>query len=190
MKRLHLTLTLLFAALLMVVPAKGQNNEISAGYGWYSANKLTKSYSKLLDESGMKGSEGCSSGAMYLTWRFKLLPKVSLGATLGYEKVSRDYPKSINAKNNFYTIAADIKFNYMKVPSGILTLYWDASLGATFLKQNANMAEAGKEKFSKTSVAYHVSPLGLAVGLPKFGVYGEVGYGYKGILQLGAYVKF
>lgn len=190
MRRLLLISVTLFAALLFAVPARGESSEIMVGYGWYSSNKLTKSYSELLDGTFVKGVDGHTTGSMYLTWRFKLLPKVTLGATVGYEKVSYDYAKGIDARNNFYTVAADIKFNYMKVPSGILTLYWDASIGASFLRQNATMAEMGDECFKKTRVAYHVSPLGLMVGLPNFGVFGEVGYGYKGILQLGAYVKF
>ena len=52
-----------------------------------------------------------------------------------------------------------------------------------------NVDEAQDEQ-KRSRFAYQVVPLGVSVGAPWIGVYAEAGFGYRGVLNLGAYLRF
>ena len=176
-------------------------SEVRIGYGMLSANSVVNSYSDMLADFLSDGSVAYAnesgSGAICLSYRYRILPRVHLGATLGYERVRKDYvytvlgaPEIVGGKNDYLTVAADLQFRYLQVPSGILSLYWGVGLGAGFHKQKLSGFAYGPDKYDETRLAYQVTPLGLTVGLKRFGAFAEVGFGYKGIFQFGAYARF
>lgn len=188
---------LLLALLCVAGRVQAQSNEIRLGYGLFSSNSLVGNYSDVLkdivDGKDILQANEHTIGSIYLSYRAKILPKIMLGATVGYERVEKDY--GVDAadmkagKNNYYTAALDIQFRYLTIPSEVLTLYWSASAGLTTHGQKIPEVESyGKER--ELFFAYQVSPIGLTVGLPNFGAFAEVGFGYKGIVQLGLYARF
>lgn len=176
-------------------------SEVRIGYGMLSANSVVNSYSDLLadfpaDRSVAYANES-NSGAIYFSYRYRIFPRAMLGATLGYERVRKDYvytvqgvPGITGGKNDYLTLVADLQFQYLQVPSGILSLYWGVGLGAGFHKQKLSDFPFGPNKYDKTRLAYQVTPLGMTLGLKRFGAFAEVGFGYKGVFQFGAYARF
>ncbi len=196
MKRL-LSICLLLVALCSVGELRAQSSEFRLGYGFFSSNSLVGNYSDVLkdivDGKDLLSANEHTIGSVYLSYRFKVLPKIQIGATLGYEQVEKEYGLDAGnmkvGKNNYYTAALDFQFRYLTIPSEVLTLYWSASAGLTTHNQKIPEVESyGKER--ELFFAYQVSPIGLTVGLPNFGAFAEVGFGYKGILQLGLYARF
>lgn len=204
-------IALSFALLALLSPTAAQEkqqnrggaakSEVRIGYGLLSSNSFIDSYSDILTDFPSDGSvafaDESNSGAIYFSYRFQILPRVMLGATLGYERVRKNYfytvggvPEVAGGKNDYLTIGADLQFRYLQVPSGILSLYWGVGLGAGFHKQKLSGFSYGPDKYDKTRLAYQVTPLGLTVGVKRFGAFAEVGFGYKGIFQFGAYTRF
>lgn len=138
------------------------------------------------------------SGSFFLSYRCRLLPKFRLGATFAYDKVSKNYiyrlPDeemrllSTAGKNHFLTLAVDAQFTYLQSGSGVLSLYWAVSAGASFHKQRLEGLDPYRR--NRTLFAYQVSPLGLTLGARQLGAFAEVGFGYRGVLQLGIYARF
>lgn len=176
-------------------------SEIRFGYGMLSANSLVDSYSDLIpdfEHGGVAYADESTSGAFYLSYRYRILPRVMFGATLGYERVRKNYVftagsgslENVGGKNDYLTVAADLQFRYLQVPSGILSLYWGVGLGAGFHRQKLTDFDYGPAKNDKTRLAYQVTPLGMTLGLKRFGAFAEVGFGYRGVFQFGAYFRF
>lgn len=176
-------------------------NEIRIGYGMLAAPGVVDSYSDIMadfaPESGIAYTDESRSGAFYLSYRRQLLPRIMLGVTLGYERVKKSYvfamdgaPWMVGGKNDYLTVMADLQSRYLQVPSGILTLYWSVSIGAGFHKQKLSDFNYGPAKYDETRFAYQVTPLGMTLGLKRFGAFAEVGFGYKGIFQFGLYGRF
>lgn len=210
MKRIVILSVVLLAASGILFPAQAEEgsrrggaakSEVRIGYGMLSANTVVNSYSDMLADFLSDGTVAyaneSNSGAIYFSYSYQVLPRVRFGATLGYERVRKDYvytlfgaPEIVGGKNDYLTVAADLQFRYLQVPSGIISLYWGVGLGAGFHKQKLSGFEYGPAKYDKTRLAYQVTPLGLTVGLKRFGAFAEVGFGYKGIFQFGAYARF
>ena len=178
-----------------------RNNEVRIGYGLMAAPSVVDSYSDILadfaPESGIAYTDESGSGAIYFSYRHRLLPRIMLGVTLGYEQVKKSYvfamegaPRMVGGKNDYLTVMADLQSRYLQVPSGILSLYWSVSIGAGFQKQKLSDFEYGSTKYDETRFAYQVTPLGMTLGLRSFGAFAEVGFGYKGIFQFGLYGRF
>ena len=205
MKQRILFLLSLLAATAVCSSAAAQKSEIRVGYGLMSSNSLLKKESAYIGDMNLTTSgtsTPTSSGALYASYRIRILPMVRLGASFGYEQVKKDYvmttPESavrnFSGNNKYLTFAADLQFRYFQLPAGILSLYWGASLGVGIHKQTLTPGPADPDptpvKGRDTRVAYQVTPLGLTVGVKNFGAFGEVGFGYKGIFQLGVYARF
>ncbi len=178
-----------------------RRSELRFGYGMLAANSVVDSYSDIItdfDHDGIAYTDESASGAFYLSYRYQILPRVMFGATLGYERVSKDYVftagagplECVGGKNDYLTVAADLQFRYLQVPSGILSLYWGVGAGAGFHRQKLSGFNYGPDKEDTTRFAYQVTPLGMTLGLRSFGAFAEVGFGYRGVFQFGAYFRF
>ena len=192
MKRVFLLLIAAFIAL----GAAAQNSEIRVGYGVASSNRL------LNTEHGIFGvnwgqqfadikSVSSSSGAITFGYRYKI-SRIRFGLSGAYEKVNGTFTDAAGSSavghHTYWTIAADLQFSYFKLPKGIVELYWGASAGCGFVSQNIDVPNAGEQ--TRRRFAYQVVPVGVSVGIPWIGAYAELGFGYRGILNLGAYVRF
>lgn len=192
------SIILLLAALLTVNVASAQRHEIRGGYGMLSTNKMLNHYTEIIPELTHSGKISYdnkrSTGVYALSYRYKVLPRMWFGVGMAYEQVNKTYTYknestvSMRGHNRFFAIAADLQYTYLQVPSGIVSLYGGVSAGAGILRQR--LGGEIDDTDSVTRLAYQVSPLGLTVGLPWIGAFAELGVGYKGLVQLGAYVRF
>ena len=120
-----------------------------------------------------------------------LTERFSLGGTFAYEKITSDaYLDNVKEgrfKNKYYTIAPEVGFKYLK--SDIISIYSLAGIGGTYTSRNHTSDSAEKTDDSTLYFNFQITPVGIKVG-KSFGVYGELGFGYKGLLNIGAFAQF
>ena len=191
----------LFLLLILALVSTGvmaQRHEFRVGYGLESSNRLIKTEHGVFgvnwkDEvSKVKSLKvNASSGAISFGYRYKV-SRFRVGLLGAYEKISCE-SNGIAGDYKYVTVAADLQLSYLKLPKGIVELYGGASAGLGFVKQNldidASMTENGGDA-KRGRFAYQVVPIGLSVGIPWVGAYAELGFGYRGIFNIGAYVRF
>lgn len=176
-------------------------HEIRFGYGWLTSNGVIDGSTEMLGTAAgadqTYGNES-RSGAFALSYRCRLMPKFRLGATFAYEKITKDYLYRLpdegmqlfttKGKNRFLTLTVDTQFTYLQSPSGVFSLYWAACAGITFHRQRLEGLDPSRR--GRTRFAYQFSPLGMTLGAKQLGIFGEVGFGYRGVFQLGFYARF
>ena len=196
---------LIFMALL-ATGVMAQHSEIRVGYGVASSNRLlntkhgifgTDWKQQFSDVKSMKVS--ASSGAITFGYRYQI-SRIRIGLAGAYEKINGTYTLSnsgtdttADGKNTYWTVAADLQFSYFKLPKGIVELYWGASAGVAFESQDFKNISSAKDFIDdakQNRFAYQVVPIGVSVGVPWIGAFAEVGFGYRGIFNVGAYIRF
>ena len=194
---------ILLIAAFVSLGAMAQNNEIRVGYGVASHNRL------LNTEHGIFGTDwkqqfsdiksvniGAATGAITFGYRYKI-SRVRIGLGGAYEKINGTYTLATDSngdvttdgRNRYWTLAADMQFSYLKLPKGIVELYWGASAGISFESQSLDLKNIVDDA-KRSRFAYQVVPVGVSVGIPWIGAYAELGFGYRGVVNLGAYIRF
>ncbi len=131
------------------------------------------------------------SGCVSINYRRIVYKKLNVGLALLAEKKQAD----IFANNNqvgFYfrkaiTVAAESKVVYGN--RGIVNVYGLFGLGATFIHQKIQGDNGALSKTADTYFNFQISPVGVSIGKSLRG-FAETGFGYKGIVHLGAAYKF
>jgi hypothetical protein len=180
-------------------------HSFSTGYGFSSTVTNTKKPKELLAKS-LAGrdyhTEQYFTGISFLSYHYELeVPYISLGITYAFEMRTGDVFEnggtaegSIakigigNFTKTFHTVAAEVKYDYYRKKS--FTMYALGGLGATFQKENyrpadSKAAEVGNSVFFNLQL----TPIGMKYG-NTFSVFGEIGFGYKGLLNLGVSLSF
>lgn len=144
---------------------------------------------------GAGGNDNTSYGTYHIEFLYKVLPKVKIGVAAVAEWSKNDVTGSgpdFWHKHKVYndidaTVLGTIQALYITKP--ILELYSAASLGPTMrFRKILRNDFGGNEEAKKVSVAYHFTAIGLKIG-KKIGGFAELGYGYKGILCGGVYMR-
>lgn len=193
------TILLLILALVST-GVMAQHNEFRVGYGVASTNRL------LNTEHGVFGVKwkdqvnsvkslkvNASSGAIAFGYRYQI-SRIRVGLAGAYEKINCEYnvgDTTGDGNYKYWTVAADMQFSYLKLPKGIVELYWGASAGLGFVTQSIDASlvdDSGNGR--RNRFAYQVVPIGISAGIPWIGAYAELGFGYRGILNVGAYIRF
>lgn len=195
---------LLLIAAFISLGAMAQKSEIRVGYGVASANRLVNTKHGIFGTdwkqqySDIKSvNVGAASGAITFGYRYKV-SRIRIGLAGAYEKINGKYTfidssstdVTANGKNTYWTLAADLQFSYLKLPKGIVELYWGASAGIAFESQEFKNVKNFINDAKHNRFAYQVVPIGVSVGVPWIGAYAEAGFGYRGVLNIGAYVRF
>lgn len=196
------TLLLLILALVST-GVMAQHNEFRVGYGVASSNRLLNTKHGIFGTdwkqqySDLKSVNiSSTSGAITFGYRYQV-SRIRVGLAGAYEKMNGKYTLTdsgadvkADGKNTYWTVAADLQFSYLKLPKGIVELYWGASAGVAIESQNLNFKAMVDDAKNRSRFAYQVVPVGVSVGIPWIGAYAELGFGYRGILNVGAYVRF
>ena len=129
-------------------------------------------------------------------YRYWFNKKVGIGVNFSFDKctVTETYVKEVNTflwilptfeyEYNiydlyYYTTAVNFNWNYVNRP--IFQLYGNVGMGTTIVQSS--------DGINKLYFNMHVSPFGVRVGKMVAG-FTEVGFGYKGIINMGLSVKF
>jgi hypothetical protein len=190
-------ITFIILTLMFAIPLNAQfdKHEISASYGMVTANQIADIFEDLLVSIFTLGhfekSDYSYTGAIFLTYKNGVSNRWNLGFTAGIDKVQANlmWDDELQGyfKENHTTIAAETDFRWVKRP--FFELYSGLGLGYTFTTNYADLLNGGSERVSSGNVAVQINPLGIRLG-KKIGFYTEFGFGYKGILNFGASVKF
>lgn len=129
------------------------------------------------------------SGAVFFTYRYRILPRLSVGIAAGYERETREVTRgglqTIGSfKEEAYTLAAEAQFLYKQV--SMVQFFCNAGFGNTYVKEQlSNNTYDLSHSDSRNHYAIQLTPFGVSVG-KKLSGFAQVGYGYKGLLQMGA----
>ena len=170
MKKLLLVLA---AVIGLAIGANAQKAQLQIGYGGYT----------MMDCCDMHdgGSVNTAWGAVTAGVNFKVTGKFSLGAS--YTFSSSDYKHSDNANIYYHVIMLNGRYDYWR--NSIVKLYGHVGIGV-----DISHITAGDYSKNKGYFAMQLSPLGAEVGLNRsLAMFGELGFGAQGLLQVGLRVN-
>ncbi len=163
----------LLAVAGMAATASALTPEISIGYGGYTQMDAT-------DMHGGYGPVNNAWGALTAGVYLPVAPKVDAGVSYTFSSSSF---KHSNSSLYYHAIMVNGRYQYYK--NSIVKLYAKLGVGVDI----THFAADGIS--NKSYFAYQVTPVGAKVDLSKgFGLYGELGFGAQGLLQVGVTYKF
>lgn len=195
-----------FALMLSATTLFAQNNdekmpfhrtEVSVSYGVLSNSQLFEIL-RIFSESIIDYNYEATrfSGALFATIRRSSANnKFRYGIAVGYDGSKGTYTDPVssssipgNYRSSHVTVAGEGLFAYMNKPA--VRLYGFIGAGYTNItyKRTRNSSSA-TETQSDGGFNFQVTPIGVSVG-NQFGGFLELGVGYKGVINIGAYVKF
>ncbi|MDR2269998.1 MAG: porin family protein [Sphingobacterium sp.] len=128
----------------------------------------------------VESTEG--TGAFSAGYSLSLTPRFSVGVDGFYGKNTVSYKDDLG-DSKWSTYGGLLNAKYLYLAKGKLNLYGKGGIGYA---QYHNRQKENSENFG--ALSYHLTPIGLRYG-NKIGVYGEFGFGYLGIANLGISFK-
>ncbi len=138
---------------------------------------------------------GTESAAFTVSYAYAFKPWLHVGATAIYAGANDDVvyrptgEKIAPARQHVFSVMPDVKFEYLR--RKYVTLYSGLSLGIALAHSSGYDLAPYNAILDKwqTAVAYQITYFGLRVGNRVFGS-AELGYGYKGYINLGVGLRF
>lgn len=162
-------LLVMCAVLGMAIGAHAQKAQLQIGYGGYTQMDATDMHDY--------GSVNNAWGAVTAGVNFKVAPSFYLGATYTFSSAS--YKHSDDANAYYHVFMLNGRYDYYR--NRIVTLYGHLGIGVDI----THMADDDWSK-NKAYFAFQASPLGAEVGLSHVtSIFGELGFGAQGVLQVG-----
>lgn len=135
-------------------------------------------------------------GATGLTYRYYFIDKAAIGLAVVNDKIERHYilttGKKITGVYNYLALTLAPELNYLYINGSGFSLY--SLFGFGFSYCQLDYKDDGKGGLSDGNTYYHinaqVTPIGIRLGDNSIGGYVELGYGYKGIVNLGLSTRF
>lgn len=189
-----------FALLLMLVfpvqtmVAQGnRNSEISASYGVISTDDIANIFGEIITSiAGYKTKNPTYTGIINVGYRNLINKRWLIGLTVSYEKSKAEAyvldSKIGTEKNTYYTLAAEA--NYQYICGSMFQMYSGFGIGftqasATLLRTDNNPDTNDKNNH----INFQFTLAGIRVG-KTIGAFGELGFGYKGIVNGGVSFRF
>ncbi|MBD5375610.1 MAG: outer membrane beta-barrel protein [Bacteroides sp.] len=158
----------LIAAVCVAFGASAQHTELQIGYGGYTQMDATDMHNG--------GKINTAWGALTAGVNFKLAPKLWVGPSYSFSSSSYK-----NSPVNIYYHVIMLNGRYEYYRNSIVKLYGHMGLGVDI----SHMAYDGLKE-NKGYFAYQFSPLGAQVDLARgISMFGELGFGAQGLLQVG-----
>lgn len=134
------------------------------------------------------------SNGLYGTYRYRVTRRISAGLTAGTTFLNTREPLFNDSGKTGgryrYTspmIAVEAQFHYIDRPKWSFYGIAGAGIGRTF-ERYANGATGSIEKIRHPLLTVHFTPIGVRYGKTT-GIFAELGYGYRGILNTGISVR-
>ncbi|MDR2840120.1 MAG: hypothetical protein LBV75_02485, partial [Paludibacter sp.] len=135
-----------------------------------------------------------ASPVFHLAYKYTLGSRFGLGATIAAGTEHSDFEQSGTGvsfkgkKNSFIgTLAGEASFNY--VNSQNFKLYGLAGIGGTFINLERKYDNGDIKTDGKIIPDFQITPIGLKFG-NNFGGFAELGFGYKGLVNIGFFARF
>lgn len=173
-------------------------NEISFNYGLATTDDVSTAFGTIFEEIvydmfGDSTQYGNSSTGVFLfTYQHQFSKIISAGPVFGYEMLETDvtYNKETlgTIKHNTFTLAIEGRVDYLN--KEYFGMYLGLGVGATIIKTKSSSDGTDVSDVDPDShFNFHVTALGFRVG-KQFGGTAELGYGYRGIANVGLYYRF
>ena len=173
MKKLIIALIAMFG---ITAGASAQKMDLSFSYGGYTVMDAANYH------DGWHGVNN-AWGAVTAAFNGKVLPKFSIGPSYTFSSAS--VKGHDNGHLYYHAIMLNGKYEYFKTP--IVTLYGHLGIGAEI----THLTHPAMDAYNKTYFAFQASPVGVDCKiLPGFTLFGELGFGVQGLLQVGGRFNF
>ena len=171
MKKFLIALAALFG---LAVSAHAQKTEITASYGGYTQMDATDCH-----DGG--GDVNNAWGALNLGVNFNVAPNFWVGPSYTFSSASR---KGLSDNMFYYhVIMVNARYNYYRNP--IVTLYGKLGVGGIISHQTYKGDSENTGYFG-----FQLTPVGAQVAINnRFDLFGELGFGAQGLLQVGVKIK-
>ncbi|PXW18318.1 outer membrane protein with beta-barrel domain [Chryseobacterium sp. CBTAP 102] len=183
--------SLIFNACMLNAQQKG-TSEIKIGYGVLSSNEIGKVFSDIITApfsyAEPKATDEKHSGALFIGYNYAIKDNWTIGTDLVYERYTasvKDQNHIIaSQKNDIYTLAVNSTYSYISKPK--FRMYSGVGLGYTFSneKLSPNQSDVQSMYSKNSSFNFQVIGAGVRIG-GKLAGFAELGFGYKGIINLG-----
>lgn len=164
-----------------------EKHNVFVGYGAPTHNSFISFLSYIITLGTLDDLNRDFSGAIFAGYRYNVTPKFEVGGVFTYENADgtfRDSDSEQKLKRSDYSLMADARFNYLSKEK--FRLYSGASAGVGIININSN-SDAVKNS-EEAEFAFHVDLIGFSYGR-KVAPFLSLGYGYKGVINLGIQAK-
>lgn len=200
MEKIKTAILIAIVLILSISTTKAQEkgtSEISIGYGVGTNNQIVDAFGEIFTYpvtlGTIKYSDEKSSNGIHIGYKYAVIDKLMVGATVTYEKNS----KTVNANDtkigseteNIYTFA--IEGNYRYVSKESFQMYSGLGLGYTNSAQKFDSTDTNvaNRNDNTGNFNFQVTAVGFRFG-KKIAFFTELGLGYKGILSAGLSYQF
>lgn len=194
----NLLIALVFVCMAQLSFSQEHYNEISINYGLATTDDVSTSFGTIFEDIvyGMFGDStqfsNSSTGVFLFTYQHQFSKIISAGPVFGYEVLETDVTFKDEAlgtiKHNTFTLAIEGRVDYLN--KEYFGMYLGAGVGATLIKVKSSSGDTDASDVEPNShFNFHVTALGFRFG-KQFGGTAELGYGYRGIMNLGFYYRF
>ncbi|MDZ7742561.1 MAG: hypothetical protein U5Q03_12620 [Bacteroidota bacterium] len=200
MKKILIALiSLFFVCASFNLQAQEHKNELSVSYGLATINDFGNIFANLFSDVIISAfgpdavnTDTKTSGAFLLTYQYYFTNVISAGPVIGYEKltdeISVDKSPAGKIEHNAFTFAAEGRINYVNKAS--FGMYLGIGAGLTSINSKTTSSKAGsQDPDSSSGFTFHVTGLGIRVG-DQLAASAELGFGYRGLLNLGVSYRF
>jgi len=195
MKRL-ITIFILLIVFTCSIDAQDRSHEISVSVGGATIYDFLELYSDIFATVFTLGyyqeTNQTNSPAIGISYKYYLTRRFSLGGDFTYQSITADAVTGGEPAGTidkaYYSLAARADFNYIAKPA--FKLYSGIGLGYCQYNQKYSPNDGGnKDKSDIGLLALQFNALGLKFGRG-FGGFLELGYGYRGIANVGLFAAF
>lgn len=150
--------------------------------------ELTLSYGAYTQMDAMDMHDGWDHvnnawGALNVGVNFRVTPKIWIGPSYTFSSTSTKGPDASHIA--YHAIMLNGRYHYYS--NRIVTLYAKFGIGVDI----SYMQPRHHDSYSKAYCAFQIVPVGAQVDLSRnWAIFGELGFGAQGLLQVGAKLKF
>jgi opacity protein-like surface antigen len=173
-----------------------KKHTLEVGIGLWNTNEIINTFSDMIVSSlpsSIKMKDDNSYGSIHLGYKYNLTDRFALGGLAAF-----DYARSkgLFVENEVgifhkrhYTLAVETEYAY--ICSEKFTMYGLAGIGGTLYTLNYVDHKNNSQNDSNTNpyMTFQVTPIGLRFG-KNIGGFLEFGFGYRGIVNAGMFMKF
>ncbi|WP_254413013.1 outer membrane beta-barrel protein [Dyadobacter diqingensis] len=168
---------------------KGRS-EISASYSILPSENTFGNIWLGFSDKGPHGNRDLTlrRGAFFAGYKYFVTDRIAVGAATGFNGHAHEsnfrYTDFTGLEAQTLTVAGEVTWIYLKRPA--IKLYATAGLGFYTMRASVDSYHSATTTNGATA---QITPIGIRFG-KKLGVFTELGYGYKGILNTGFSIKF
>lgn len=191
-------ITVLLVCITQFAFSQEHYNEVSINYGLATTDDVSTAFGSIFEDIvyDMFGDStqysNSSTGVFLFTYQHQFSKIISAGPVFGFEILETDVTYNNETfgtiKHNTFTLAIEGRVDYLN--KEYFGMYLGLGVGATLIKVKSSSEDTDISDTDPNShFNFHVTALGFRVG-KQFGGTAELGYGYRGMANVGLYYRF